>query len=207
MDIKNRYGDLTVIKEVEKIKLPCGQTNRAFLCKCDCGTFKTIRMLHLVRNRIQSCGCKKKTQNGLSTHPLYKVWQSILLRTSGRYDDIYRKKSIGVCDDWKKYELFYDWSIRNGYKKGLQIDRINNSMGYYPLNCRYVSQKVNMNNKDNTFFVEYKKEKIPFMMLIEKKKLEKHENTIRRRLKRNWTTEKAFDTPIREGNYKRKNNN
>ena len=31
---------LTVIKEVEPIRLPSGQINKAFLCKCDCGTEK-----------------------------------------------------------------------------------------------------------------------------------------------------------------------
>lgn len=204
MDIKEKYGRLTVIKETDKILLPSGQSNRAFLCKCDCGKYKVVRMVHLVRFRTISCGCYKNTRGGLSTHPLYKVWQAILLRTSGRYNDVYKKKNINVCDDWKEYQNFYDWSIQNGYKKGLQIDRIDNSIGYSPNNCRYVSQKINMNNKDNTFFVEYKGEKVPFMILIEKKKLQKHENAIRRRLKRNWTVEKAFDTKIRQGNYVRK---
>ncbi len=196
---------LTVIKEVEPIRLPSGQINKAFLCKCDCGNEKIIRKLHLVRNRIKSCGCIKNTRNGLSQHPLYKVWQSILLRTSGHYDDVYKKKNILVCDEWKKFESFYDWSIENGYKKSLQIDRINNNGNYEPDNCRFVTSKENCNNRENTFFVFYKKNKIAFTDLIESKNLKDYENTIRARIKRGWSIEDAFDKKIRQGNYFTKN--
>jgi hypothetical protein len=204
MDIKQKYGKLTILREAESYILPSGQKNKAFLCKCDCGNEKIVRKLHLVRNRISSCGCIVRTKNGLTTHPLYKVWQAILLRTSGHYNDVYRKKQINVCDEWRDYETFYHWSIGNGYKKGLQIDRIDNSLGYSPLNCRYVSQFINMNNRDNTFFVIYKGEKIPFMFLLDRKGLKNHEATIRIRLKRGWSCEDAFDKKIREGNYLRK---
>ena len=73
--MNTKYGRLTVIKEVDKLILPCGQTNRAFLCKCDCGQEKVVRMLHLVRGRTLSCGCNGKDVYGASTKSkIYIVW-------------------------------------------------------------------------------------------------------------------------------------
>ena len=195
---------LTIIKEVEPIRLPSGQLNKAFLCRCDCGNEKVIRKLHLVRNRIKSCGCINKTKKGLSNHPLYKVWQAILLRANGHYDDSYRRKNIKVCNEWNDFLVFYDWSINNGYKKGLQIDRIDSNGNYTPLNCRYVTPKENANNRENTFFVFYNGKKIAFTDLVELKNVKNHENAIRRRIKRGWTAEDAFDIKIKIGNYKQK---
>lgn len=193
---------LTIIKEVDPLILPSGQKNKAFLCKCDCGTEKIIRKSHLVRGRTQSCGCKSKLQNGLSQHPLYKILQAIKLRTNGHYDDIYKKKGIKICNEWSNFLNFYDWAIKSGYKKGLQIDRIDSNGNYEPSNCRFVTSKQNCNNRENTFFVIYKNKKYAFTDLIEIKNLQKHQATLRGRIKRNWSIEKAFETPIRKGNYK-----
>lgn len=195
---------LTIIKEVEPYRLPSGQTNKAFLCKCDCGNEKMVRKLHLVRNRIKSCGCLNKTKNGLSTHPLYKVWQVILLRTKGHYDDVYRKNNIKICEDWKEFLVFYEWAINAGYKKGLQIDRIDSKGNYEPNNCRFVTSKENCNNRENTFFVVYNNKKIAFTELIELKKLKDKEATIRGRINRGWNCDDAINIKIKKGNYRTK---
>lgn len=60
--IGDRYGRLTVIKEVEpKAK------KRYFLCKCDCGQEKEIYMNSLRNGTTKSCGCLKKEQ-AVKTH-------------------------------------------------------------------------------------------------------------------------------------------
>ena len=70
---------------------------------------------------------------------------------------IYFKKGISVCKEWENdFEPFRLWSIENGYSKGLQIDREDNSKGYSPENCRWVTPKVNCNNRDCTTMVSYK---------------------------------------------------
>ncbi len=192
---------LTIIKEVKPYVLPSGQTNKAFLCRCDCGNEKIVRKSHLVRDKIKSCGCLNKSKKGLSTHPLYKIWQIILLRTKGHYNDVYRKNDIKICNEWKEFLVFYDWAINAGYKKGLQIDRINSKGNYEPNNCRFVTPKQNCNNRINTMFVNYNGQKYAFTDLIELKKLNGSESTIRRRIKRGWSIEDAFNIKIRIGNY------
>ena len=57
----DRYGKLTVIKEVEKHKFPSGTTSRVILCQCDCGS-DPVRVLlsNLRKGTTTSCGCTKE---------------------------------------------------------------------------------------------------------------------------------------------------
>lgn len=48
----NKYGMLTVIKEVERSK-----HGRQWLCKCDCGNEKIVLGGNLKKNNTKSCGC------------------------------------------------------------------------------------------------------------------------------------------------------
>ena len=44
---------------------------------------------------------------------------------------------------------FYNWSMENGYREDLSIDRIDIDGNYEPSNCRWVSWKKQCNNKRN----------------------------------------------------------
>lgn len=46
----DEYGDLTVIREVES------SGKRRFLCKCSCGSERTVRLNHLRSGHTSSCG-------------------------------------------------------------------------------------------------------------------------------------------------------
>lgn len=55
----NKYNRLTVLYRDES--KPKGNKKSAYwICKCDCGTIKSIRGDHLRNNKIQSCGCLQK---------------------------------------------------------------------------------------------------------------------------------------------------
>lgn len=61
-----------------------------------------------------------------------------------------RTRKIPICREWlNSKEAFIDWSIENGYRRGLHIDRKNGTKGYSPLNCRYVTRLVNARNLVN----------------------------------------------------------
>jgi len=63
----------------------------------------------------------------------------------------YGKRGIRMCAEWFDHpQLFIDWSLMNGYEKGLQIDRIDNDYHYTPSNCRYITHKINCLNKTTT---------------------------------------------------------
>jgi len=67
----------------------------------------------------------------------------------------YGGRGIQICDEWlnDKYSFFL-WSIENGYRPELEIDRINNDEGYRPDNCRYITRQENRNNRRDSTNVD-----------------------------------------------------
>lgn len=169
IDPGTKFGRLTVVKEITERGY-----SRYFLCKCDCGNEKTVRMDHLRHGEIMSCGCllKEKARminfkHGLSSTPshrdkLYKTWDSMKSRCYNPHDKSYLRyggRGIKICDEWKtNYILFRTWALENGYSKELTIDRIDVNGNYEPDNCRWVDLTVQANNKRNNVFITYNNE-------------------------------------------------
>ena len=65
---------------------------------------------------------------------------------NSRYGD-YGGRGIFVCREWvEDRESFFRWAKSHGYRTDLQLDRIDNSRGYSPSNCRFVTRKDNQRN-------------------------------------------------------------
>ena len=61
----------------------------------------------------------------------------------------YGGKGIEMCEEWKSdFSCFFNWMVENNWHIGLEIDRIDNSKGYNPDNCRLITHKKNMLNQD-----------------------------------------------------------
>ena len=200
-----RYNKLTVIKEVKAFVQPSGQTQRAFLCKCDCGNEKKVRLSHLRHDRVISCGCEIGEMHGDTGTNLHNIWRGMVnrcTRSSYKESHLYKDRGISVYNKWEKsYLTFKDWALNNGYTEGLTIDRIDNSKGYNPDNCRFVTQYINNLNRRNTFKVKYKGKKEPLMIILDRKGIKNKYPTIKSRIRRGWDAEEAIDKPIRKGNY------
>ena len=100
--------------------------------------------------QCKNCSGIGITTHGLHKHPLYDVRNSMISRCYSEKAISYRlygARGIGVCDEWRSsFEDFYQWSMVNGYKLGLQLDRKDNDSGYSPENCRWVTRSANMRN-------------------------------------------------------------
>jgi len=204
-----RVGTTVYICDVEKKKLPCGISPRRILVKCDCGKTKELLLLHWIRGRIKCICITKKEKHGDVGSKLHNTWRAMKNRCSKNYfqKKYYYEKNISVCDKWKMYSEFKKWALLNNYKDGLQIDRIDNSKGYYPENCRFVTQEENMANRDVTIKIKHNGELVPLTKMIKiYNKDNYYYNNVLHRINRGWDYEKAFFTPTRNGNYKRKNN-
>lgn len=154
-----KFGRWTVLMRDKESKYS------AWICECKCGTIKSVISGNLRRGKSVSCGChrnefhsKNNRTHGKSKTDLYKVWRAIRNRCFNSKTKDYKNygdRGISLCEGWaNSFENFYEWSINNGYEKGLTIDRIDNNENYRPTNCRWVERKVQNNNRRNNHFIE-----------------------------------------------------
>ena len=151
--IDRKFGRLTILEDAPTRKKHC-----FVLCQCDCGNKKIVGLSHLKQGITKSCGClqpevirKIATTHGLSKTPLYRIWVDIkkrcLNKDNKRYAD-WGGRGIRLCAEWENDpEKFIAWCHSNGWKKDLEIDRIDNDGDYSPLNCRFVTAQENNSNK------------------------------------------------------------
>jgi hypothetical protein len=163
-----KFNRLLVIERAENDKYG----NAFWWCLCDCG--KKIRISgHSLRNgHTKSCGCLQKEKAAATgnwknlidlvpynkgkrkEYPInYKELKSVWYAMKGRCNNpneqeykYYGGRGIKVCNEWQDFTTFYTWAIKEGYKKGLTIDRTNNDLGYMPSNCRFVTRAVQNRN-------------------------------------------------------------
>ena len=158
------FNRLTVIKraEIEKKEV-------YYLCKCTCGNEKIIRGKDLKYNKIKSCGCLKKektternTKHSLRHTRIYRIWllmQNRCFNSKYHLFKNYGGRGITICKEWKNdFVKFYNWSMANGYKDDLTIDRINVNGNYEPSNCRWATKLQQQRNTTRLRKITYKNE-------------------------------------------------
>lgn len=112
-----------------------------------------------------------RTKHGLSGTKIYKIWADMIQRcenpksTNFKY---YGSKGVTVINDWKVFNVFYEWAISSGYKEGLSIDRIDPNGDYEPNNCRWVTREKQDNNRRDTIWVDIKGERMSLKQLSKK---------------------------------------
>jgi hypothetical protein len=171
--------------------------------KCTkCGITKSIsefsrhsKCLNGLRSYCRSCAsiCNKKYK---SKKPLYDIWKGIISRCNNPNDIKYKYyggRGIKVCERWLEYKNF-EADMLPTYKKGLQIDRINNDGDYEPNNCHWVTAKENVRNRRDTLKVNAFGKCYILGELAEKYGIEYH--IVWHRIYRdNWDIEKAVECP------------
>lgn len=87
---------------------------------------------------------------------LYWCWKAIKQRCMNPKCSAYHNygaRGITMCAEWVAFEPFLEWALANGWRKGLDLDRIDNESGYAPSNCRFVSRRENTNNRRRTIMI------------------------------------------------------
>lgn len=203
-----KFGKLTAIRPTEN-RASSGSV--VWECQCDCGNKTFVNAPTLNGGKTISCGCARMervllsiTKHGQSYTKLYGVWGGIKERcfnsNSKSYEN-YGGRGITVCAEWKDdFLTFKEWAMRNGYKQGLSIDRKNNNLGYYPENCQWADKKTQQNNRRANHFISLNGVKKTVKQWEEITGIKA--NTIIRRIRSGWASERAILTPLYHGeNY------
>lgn len=210
-----RFGRLVVVKRADDYISPSGGHKARWLCECDCGNTKVITGECLRNGSSKSCGCWNKEQaaslnykhgytSGGKHERLFNVWCGMKQRCYDPNHDFYHRYGaigITVCEEWLiDYTAFRKWAYENGYDENAKlnqctIDRIDSSKGYSPENCRWVDQKVQSNKLCTNHIIEYNGESHTMSQWADI--LNMNYNVLKRRIQRGWTTERAFNQPVR----------
>lgn len=203
LDLTNqKFNRLTVLgksdKKGEKVM---------WKCQCDCGNIIYVATCNLRGNKFKSCGCLKNekliqrsTKHNKCHTRLYLIWKAMKQRCYNQNNkeyNCYGGRGITICDEWKNdFKSFYDWSIQNGYKENLFIDRINNDSNYEPSNCRWADRKTQNNNTRHNHLITYDGKTLTLSQWAELYNLSY--GCLKSRIKNGWSIEKALTTPTRK---------
>ena len=142
----------------------------------------------------------------MSSERLQNIYVNLKQRCYNPKSTFYKNyggRGITVCDEWLNSEMydgrstkgwiaFKNWALSNGYADNLTIDRIDNSKGYCPENCHWVTMRTQQNNRRSNRLITYKGKTQSLASWC--RELNLNYGTIKCRIRRNWTIEKAFET-------------
>lgn len=182
---------------------------RNWLCKCSCGTEKSVDGATLRNGHSTSCGCLRTEQvvARATTHgmarlarvtPEWITWSSMRGRCSNRKSRDWKNyggRGIKVCDRWLNSfaNFFADMGPRPTPKHS--IDRIDNDGPYSPDNCRWVTRTKQSRNRRSNRNISFNGKTRTLAEWGERAGIDPE--TISFRLKSGWTIERALNTKSR----------
>lgn len=205
-----RFGTRVVTGRKKLILAESGRRRTAWEHRCDCGhvAFSIAGNIRKAK-KCDKCSHKNSTHGhsrskNKQEHRTYSIWSGMRSRCyypKDKYWSIYGGRGIRVCTRWDKYENFLeDMGLA---PEGLQLDRIDSDGDYEAKNCRWVTSKVNNNNRRNNRLLTVNGETQTLSYWADR--LGCHPSTIRQRIDlRGWSVEKALTTPVKKQRKKAK---
>lgn len=154
--IGQTFGRLRVI---DVTRTSCARRRLQCVCVCECGETKTVLKENLTTGRQVSCGCWNQEKaaahggsialrHGMHSTRTYGIWAQMKRRcqtpSNGSYPK-YGARGIKVCERWQSFENFL--ADMGECPDGLTIDRIDNTKGYEPGNCRWATWAQQAQNR------------------------------------------------------------
>ena len=151
-----------------------GQKHSYVCVVCACGSEKEVRLSAIKSGTSKSCGClAQELKSAQKIHPAgskksYSIWHAMKNRCENVAYHGYSRyggRGITICERWHTFSNFY--SDMGNPPEGLQLDRIDNNLGYNPENCRWVTAKENNRNKSSNIRIDVNGIPISLMVLAD----------------------------------------
>lgn len=127
---------------------------------------------------------------------LYWVWAEMLSRCRNpnhrQYKD-YGGRGIYVCERWISFTAFRD--DMGARPEGGMIERIDNSKGYSPYNCRWATRKEQNSNRRNCILLNDGSETVTLKEFCRRRGLS-YRPIVKRIRSRGWSIEEATTIPL-----------
>lgn len=197
------FGKLTVLRLGTKTK-----KQQYWECRCECGTVKEFRQNQLYNGMAKSCGCSHfkrggKAVRGSKHQSTYDSWSAMRKRCllpSHEAFDRYGGAGITICDRWLEPKHGFDnFAEDMGLRpKGKTLDRIDNAKGYSPENCRWATQREQMNNVKHNIRITWQGETKTASEWADDERLARlgiTYDTLTQRHKKDWSIEEMMTIP------------
>lgn len=169
-----KYGKLTPMFVARRTERNCA----VWMCQCDCGKTKEVVGDKLQgKYGVRSCGClvgeARRSHSGVdgrSKHPLFNAWKNLIDRCCNLKSAAYFRyggAGISVCDEWKNsfHRFCEDVGVKPG--GGYSIDRIDNSLGYFPGNVRWANARTQARNRKSNLVFDFNGKRMILMEICE----------------------------------------
>lgn len=128
----------------------------------------------------------------------YAAWYSMLDRCYNQQSQAwnnYGGRGIKVCDEWLGEDGFENFfrDMKEAPSPNHSLDRINNSLGYSPNNCRWATAKIQARNRRSSKLITIGSETKTMVEWCEVYSVEY--GLVKDRIKDGWDPLKAFTTP------------
>ena len=176
-------------------------------CRCDCGNTVHIVGANLrgtVHHKgTKSCGClmAELSKERLTTHGMthsslsYKTWIVMRRRCNDPKHSKYKYyggKGITVCERWSDFGNFHaDMGER---PRGMTIGRVDNSKGYSPDNCKWVTWTEQQNNRSSNHTITYGG--VTLSVADWSRKVGLSQSTLLARIHKGWSVERSLTEPL-----------
>lgn len=182
---------------------------RQGLFRCaSCNEEKERRIRDVQSGRVRNCQrCARwvtKHGHAATGHETatYEAWSAMkkrCLNPEHRNFRDYGGRGIAVCARWLTFANFLaDMGERPA---GMSLDRIDNSAGYDPANCRWATVREQNNNKRGNTLLSFNGEVRTISQWSELIGIK--DCTLSERLRRGWSVERTLSTPVRRRVHRR----
>lgn len=157
-----QFGRLTVLE-----RRGSKDRQRMWLCRCSCGNERAMSTTRLLTKNRKSCGCiaadkaRNRTKHGCARAgkltPEFRTWVAMRERCTSQSHSAYPQyggAGVRVCERWSEFQNFLsDMGPKPSPKHS--IDRIDNTKGYSPENCRWATRIQQNNNTQRNRMVTF----------------------------------------------------